>query len=288
MKLGGKHMAAVVWKGSLTFGLLAVPIRLYAAARSERMNLHQLHKECHTRLKQPLFCPHCNRQVDRSEVVRGYEYEPGKYVVVTDEEIKKITPQSSKTMEIAAFVEQEEIDPIYFDSSYFVMPEKESEKAYALLLKTLEDTKRVAIATVTMHNREYTVFIRPREHGLTLHTMYFANEIRKVAGYGEADKNIKLKPQEIKLAEQLVESLSAHFKPEQYHDTFQERLKELIAAKQKGKTIVAEQAPKRAPVIDMMEALKRSLQKTAAEKGKKPVRARVASAGLYLRRRLAS
>ena len=281
-------MAAVVWKGSLTFGLLAVPIRLYAAARSERMNLHQLHKECHTRLKQPLFCPHCNRQVDRSEVVRGYEYEPGKYVVVTDEEIKKITPQSSKTMEIAAFVEQEEIDPIYFDSSYFVMPEKESEKAYALLLKTLEDTKRVAIATVTMHNREYTVFIRPREHGLTLHTMYFANEIRKVAGYGEADKNIKLKPQEIKLAEQLVESLSAHFKPEQYHDTFQERLKELIAAKQKGKTIVAEQAPKRAPVIDMMEALKRSLQKTAAEKGKKPVRARVASAGLYLRRRLAS
>jgi DNA end-binding protein Ku len=287
MKLGGTHMAAVVWKGSLTFGLLAVPIRLYTAARSERLNLHQLHKDCHTRLKQPLFCPHCNRQVDRSEVVRGYEYEPGKYVVVSDEEIKKITPRSSKTMEIAAFVKQEEIDPIYFDSSYFVMPEKESEKAYALMLKTLEDTKRVAIATVTMHNREYTVFIRPREHGLTLHTMYFANEIRKVAGYGVI-KHIKLKPQEIKLAEQLVESLSAHFKPEQYHDTFQERLKELIAAKQKGKAIVAEEAPARAPVIDMMEALKRSLQKTASEKAKKPARARAASAGREHGRRLAS
>ena len=280
-------MAAVVWKGSLTFGLLAVPIRLYTAARSQRMNLHQLHKECHTRLKQPLFCPHCKRQVDRSEVVRGYEYEPGKYVVVTDEEIKKITPLSSKTMGIAAFVKQEEIDPIYFDSSYFVMPEKDSEKAYALLLKTLEDTKRVAIATVTMHNREYTVFIRPRQHDLTLHTMYFANEIRKVVGYGVI-KNIKLKPQEIKLAEALVESLSAEFKPEQYHDTFQERLKELIAAKQKGKTIVAEEAPKRAPVIDMMEALKRSLQKTAAEKGKKPARTRAADAGREHRRRVAS
>ena len=281
-------MATAVWKGSLTFGLLAVPIRLFTAARSERLNLHQLHKECHTRLKQPLYCPSCDRQVNRSEVVRGYEYEPGKYVVVSDDEIKKITPRSSKTMEIAAFVKQEEIDPIYFDSSYFVLPEKEHEKAYALLLKTLEDTQRVAIATVTMHQREYTVFIRPRKHGLTLHTMYFANEIRKVAGYGEIDKNIKLKPQEIKLAEQLVETLAADFKPEQYRDTFQEKLKELIAAKQKGKTVVEEQAPARAPVIDMMEALKRSLQNTAAQKAKKPTRSRAAGAEREHRRRLAS
>ena len=281
-------MATAVWKGSLTFGLLAVPIRLFTAARSERLNLHQLHKECHTRLKQPLYCPSCDRQVNRSEVVRGYEYEPGKYVLVSDDEIKRITPRSSKTMEIAAFVKQEEIDPIYFDSSYFVLPEKEHEKAYALLLKTLEDTQRVAIATVTMHQREYTVFIRPRKHGLTLHTMYFANEIRKVAGYGEIDKNIKLKPQEIKLAEQLVETLAADFKPEQYHDTFQEKLKELIAAKQKGKTVVEEQAPARAPVIDMMEALKRSLQNTASQKAKKLTRSRASGSEREHRRRLAS
>jgi DNA end-binding protein Ku len=267
-------MASAAWKGSLTFGLLVVPIRLYTAAHSERMNLHQLHKECHTRLKQPLFCPHCNRQVERSEVVKGYEYEPGHYVVVTDEEIKKITPSSSKTMEILAFVKQEQIDPIYFDSSYVVMPERDSEKAYALLLKTLEDSGRVAIATVTMHQREYTVFIRPRSHGLTMHTMYFANEIRKVAGYGETEKHVKLKPQEIKLAEQLVETLSEDFKPEKYHDTFQEQLKALIEAKMKGKAIRVEQAPARAPVIDMMEALKRSLAKTAAVAGKKkPMRA---------------
>lgn len=281
-------MATAVWKGSLTFGLLAVPIRLYTAARGERANLHQLHKTCHTRLKQPLYCPTCDRQVDRSEVIRGYEYEPGQYVAVSDEEIKKITPKSGKAMEIAAFVKQGEIDPIYFDSSYLVLPEKDHEKAYALLLKTLEDTERVAIATVTMHQREYTVFIRPRNHGLTLHTMYFANEIRKVAGYGEIDKNIKLKPQEIKLAEQLVETLSAHFKPEQYHDTFQEKLRELIAAKQKGKAVVAEHEPARAPVIDIMEALKRSLQKTEAQKGKKPARAKVSGPEREHRRRLAS
>jgi DNA end-binding protein Ku len=281
-------MATAAWRGSLTFGLLAVPIRLYTAARSERLNLHQLHKECNTRLKQPLYCPHCNRQVERSEVVRGYEYEPGRYVVVSDEEIKKITPSSSKTMEILAFVKQEQIDPIYFDSSYLVMPEKGSEKAYALLLKTLEDTNRVGIATVTMHQREYTVFIRPRNHGLTLHTMYFANEIRKVAGYGESEKNIKLKPQEIKLAEQLVETLSEDFKTEKYHDTFQERLRALIDAKMKGKTITVEKEPKRAPVIDMMEALKRSLAKTAAN-AKKPTRAKMAAAGeREHRRKLAS
>src|SRR5260370_15868939 len=105
--LGGKRMASSVWKGTLTFGLLAIPVKLYTAARSQRMNLHQLHKVCHTRLKQPLYCPHCNRQVDRSEVVRGYEYEKGRYVVINEDEIKKITPRSSTVMEIVAFVKQE-------------------------------------------------------------------------------------------------------------------------------------------------------------------------------------
>jgi DNA end-binding protein Ku len=269
-------MATATWRGSITFGLLSVPIRLYTAARSERMNLHQLHKVCNTRLKQPLYCPHCDRQVERSEVVKGYEYEPGQYVLVTEEEIKKITPRSGKTMEILAFVKQEQIDPIYFDSSYLVMPERDSEKAYALLQKTMEDTNRVGIATVTMHQREYTVFIRPRNHGLTLHTMYFANEIRKVAGYGESARNIKLKPQEIKLAEQLVETLSEDFHPQKYHDTFQQRLRELIEAKMKGKTITVEKEPARAPVIDMMEALKRSLANSATQK-KKPTRGRQAA-----------
>jgi DNA end-binding protein Ku len=269
-------MATATWRGSLTFGLLSVPIRLYTAARSERMNLHQLHKVCNTRLKQPLYCPRCDRQAERSEVVKGYEYEPGQYVLVTEEEIKKITPRSGKTMEILAFVKQEQIDPIYFDSSYLVMPEKDSEKAYALLQKTMEDTNRVGIATMTMHQREYTAFIRPRNHGLTLHTMYFANEIRKVAGYGESTRNIKLKPQEIKLAEQLVETLSEDFHPQKYYDTFQERLRELIEAKMKGKTITVEKEPKRAPVIDMMEALKRSLANRAAQK-EKPIRGRQAA-----------
>src|ERR1700729_370252 len=265
-------MASPVWKGTLTFGLLAIPIKLYTAARSQRINFHQLHKKCHTRLKQPLFCPHCNRQVERDEVVKGYEYEKGQYVIVSDEELKKITPRSSTVMELVAFVKQDQIDPIYFDASYFMLPDKEAEKPYALLLKTLEDSNRVGIATVTLHQREYTVFIRPRNNGLTIHTMYYQNEIREVAGYGQAEKDVKLKPAEIKLAEQLVESLSQDFKPEQFHDKFQENLKALIEAKQKGKTIVAEHQPGPARVIDMMEGLKKSLTNAESRKQKKPAK----------------
>lgn len=279
-------MVASVWTGSIGFGLLSIPIRLYPAARSERINLHQLHKKCHTRLRQPLYCPTCNRMVERSEVVKGYEYEKGHYVLIENEELKKITPPSGKVMEIQAFVKGSQIDPIYFESSYLALPEKDNPKPYVLLVKALEDSDRVGIAKVTMHQREYTVFIRPRSHGLTIHTMYFVNEIRKVEGYGKITQEIKVRPQEIKLAEQLVESLSEEFKPQQYHDTYQENLKALIEAKREGKTIVEEEAPKRAPVIDMMEALKRSLHETEAGKRKKPMRARPAAR--EGRRRLAS
>ena len=279
-------MAASVWTGSIGFGLLSIPIRLYPAARGERINLHQLHKKCHTRLRQPLYCPTCNRMVERSEVVKGYEYEKGHYVLIENEELKKITPPSGKVMEIQAFVKGSQIDPIYFESSYLALPEKDNPKPYVLLVKALEDSERVGIAKVTMHQREYTVFIRPRSHGLTIHTMYFVNEIRKVEGYGKITQEIKVRPQEIKLAEQLVESLSEEFKPQQYHDTYQENLKALIEAKREGKTIVEEEAPKRAPVIDMMEALKRSLHETEAGKRKKPMRARPAAR--EGRRRLAS
>jgi DNA end-binding protein Ku len=287
MALQENFMPSSVWKGSITFGLLTIPIRMFTAARSDRTYLHQIHNKCHTRLRQPLFCPVCNRTVERSEVIKGFEYEKGQYVLVDGEEIKKITPKSGRNMEILAFVKESQIDPIYFDASYFALPEKDSEKPYALLLKALEDTDRVGIAKVTMHQREYTVFIRPRNHGLTIHTMYFANEIHEVPGYGKLDQSITLKPQEVKLAEQLVETLSEDFNPERYHDTFQENLKALIAAKQHGKTVVEEQPARRAPVIDMMEALKRSLARDEQHKTKRPSKSK-ASEEHESRRRKAS
>jgi DNA end-binding protein Ku len=264
-------MAASVWKGMISFGLVSIPIRLYAAARTKRTYLHQIHDKCNTRLKQPLYCPTCDRMVDRSEVIKGYEYETGQYVLVDADEIKKITPPSGKTMEILTFLKENEVDPIYFDSSYFALPEQHAEKPYALLLKALEDTKKVGIAKVTMHQREYTVFIRARDNGLTLHTMYYANEIAAVEGYGRK-YDAKLRPEEVKLADQLVQSLSAPFKPEQYHDEFQDQLNALIESKLKGKAVTVPSRPTaKAPVIDMMEALKRSLAKDSAKGAPKPV-----------------
>jgi DNA end-binding protein Ku len=268
-------MASSVWKGMISFGLVSIPIRLFAAARTKRTYLHQIHKDCHTRLKQPLFCPHCDRTVDRSEVIKGYEYETGQYVLIDGEEIKKLTPPSGKTMEIITFLDQADVDAIYFDSSFMALPEAHAEKPYRLLLKALEDTKKMGVAKVTMHQREYTIFIRARNNGLTLHTMFYQNEIAAVEGYGKTD-DVKLKPEEVKLADQLVESLSAPFKPETYKDEFQERLNELIEAKLKGKTVAAVPKTGKAPVIDMMQALKKSLagrgakpQKTAAAHGER-------------------
>lgn len=278
-------MASAVWKGTISFGLVSIPIRMYAAARPKRTNLHQIHKVCNTRIKQPLFCPHCNRIVDRSEVVKGYEYEKGQYVVIEPKEIKKITPPSGHTMEILTFLNGDEIDPIYFESSFMALPEAHAEKAYLLLLKALEGTHKVGIAKVTMHQREYTVFIRPRDNGLTLHTMFYQNEIASVEGYGKK-YDIKLKPEEVKLANQLVESLTAPFKPQEYRDEFQTRLNELIEAKLKGRAVIAApKAPHRAPVIDMMEALKKSL--AAGHAGKRESKV-VSAAPAHRTRRKAS
>jgi len=271
-KGGPGEMASSVWKGMLSFGLVSIPVRLYAAARPARINLHQIHSVCHTRLRQPLFCPTCKRTVERSEVLNGYEYEEGIYVLLEPEDIKKIVPESARTMEILSFAKQSEIDPLFFDSSYFVVPENEGRKGYQLLLKTLEDSQRVGIAKVTMHQREYTVFIRPYDNGLALHTVHFENEIREAPGYGKKD-DVKLKPQEIKLAEQLVETLSEDFQLAKYHNEFQDRLRKLIEAKRKGKQIAVEPSPRRAPVIDMMAALKKSLEKTGKPQ-KHPVQAR--------------
>lgn len=263
-------MAASVWKGNIVLSLVSIPVKLYAAARSERTYLHQIHKECNTRVRQPLFCPTCNRIVSRDEVVKGYEFDEGQYVLMEDKELKKLAAKSSHEMEIVAFTKMNEIDPIFFDASYFCIPEDSGKKAYQLLYKALTDTQTVGIGKLTMHQRDYTVFMRPYQHGLVLHTMYFANEIRQLPEYGVFE-NIALKPQEVKLTEQLIESLLEPFKPKQYHNEFQERLKKLIAAKQHGKSVeIAGEAPRRAPVIDMMTALKKSLAATSsASSGKK-------------------
>jgi DNA end-binding protein Ku len=255
-------MASSTWKGYLTFGLVSIPIRLYPAARSTRIEFHQLHKPCRTRLRRPLFCPTCNRMVEQSEVVKGYEYEKGQYLLIEDQEIKKLAPDKGGTMEIGEFVPLAEIDPLYYDDSYLAIPDKPGQKAYSLLVRTMEETDKVALATVVMRQREYVVAIRTRNHGLTMHTLYFADEIREVPEYGQTETEVK--PEEVKLAKELVGNLTTDFKPEKYHDEYKAKLQQLLDARAKGKKVSIVSERKLAPVIDMMDALKQSLAKREA------------------------
>lgn len=263
-------MATTVWKGHLTFGLISIPVRLFSAARGERISFNQLHEKCHSRLKQPLFCPTCNRMVERSEIIKGYEYEKDQYALFTEEELDKVQPPSARTMEILEFVKLQEVDPLYFDSSYYVTPEDAGLKAYHLLLKAMEESGYAAIAKVAMHQREHIVIVRPQSKGLALHTMFYSNEIR-AAETISTDK-IELRDAEKKLAQQLIESLAAPFDPLKYKDEYQESLRAMIAAKLKGQEVTAVAQPQLAPVIDLMEALKKSLaeKQTAAAALKKP------------------
>jgi DNA end-binding protein Ku len=262
-------MATSVWKGYLTFGLISIPIRLFSAARSERISLNQLHKVCNSRIKMPLFCPTCDRKVERSEIVKGYEYEKDQYVLFTDEELDKIEPDSGRTMEILEFVKVEEIDPLYYDASYYVTPEDEGKKAYQLLLEAMEQTSYCAIAKLSMHQREHIVIIRPRAEGMTLHTMFYQSEIREVSEFGRKN-NAEPKEAEKKLATQLIESLAATFDPKKYHDEYQTSMLAMIEAKKQGQEVAEVAHPKMAPVIDLMDALKKSLEKQPAASAKKP------------------
>ena len=265
---------AATWKGTLSFGLVSIPIQLSPTARTERISFNQLHKVCHTRLKQPLFCPTCNRQVERSEVEKGYEYEKDQYLLFTDEELDRIEPESARMMEILEFCKLEEIDPLYYDASYHVAPEAAGSKAYKLLHETMQRTGYAGIAKATMHNREYIVIVRPRKNGLTLHTMFYSNEIRAASETGEG--KFEIREQERALATQLVESLAAPFQPEKYHDTYQEALRTLIEAKATGQEVVAVPQAAQAPPVDLMAALKQSLsQKQAAPRAEKKTLLRV-------------
>src|SRR6202451_3429317 len=252
-------MAASVWTGYLTFGLISMPVRLFSGARSSSVSFNMLHRDDLSRLKQQYVCLADGKVVERSDTVKGYEFRKGEYVVIEPEEIKKIEPQTAKTMEILEFVKTSEVDPVYFESSYFMVPEEAGRRPYALLTKALEESEYVAIAKLTMHNREYTVFLRPHKGGMMLHTMYYKEEVREVEGFGAPD--VEIKDAEIKIAHQLIEALADEWDPEKYHDTFQDNLKKLIETKLEGGTVQAVEQPKKlAPVVDLLAALKESLE----------------------------
>jgi len=265
-------MASTVWRGHLTFGLVSLPVRLYSAARGESVSFNLLHAKDHSRIKQVTYCQTEDQPVPRSELVKGYEYEKGRYVVIEEEDIRKVAPKTAKVMEILEFVPGGAVDAIYLESSYYMAPDEGGEKPYALLFEALRQSSYYAVAKIAMHNREHIVILRPGKKGILLHTMYYADEIRQV---DEFRTNTELvKPNELAMANMLIETLKAEFEPEKYRDTYRDNLMQMIEAKKEGQEVVETPEAHVAPVIDIMEALKRSL----AEK-KKPVQAATAAAG---------
>ncbi len=251
-------MASTIWKGHITFGLVSLPVKLVAAARSETISFNQLHKADHSRVKQVLYCISEDKPVPRSELVKGYEYEKDHYVVVDEDDIKRIQPKTAKVMEILEFVKADEMDPVILESSYYVQPDEAGEKSYALLMEAMRRSGYNAVAKLTMHNREHIVIMRPGKFGMILHTMYYRDELR---ASDEFRTNLDLvKEKELVMAQSLIEALASPFEHEKFKDTYRESLRSMIDAKISGNDVVAPpQEQELAPVIDIMEALKSSL-----------------------------
>lgn len=251
-------MATSIWKGHLTFGLVSFPVRLFTAARSESISFNQLHNHDNSRIKQMIYCAAEDKPIPRDEIVKGYEYEKGKYVVIADEDIKKVAPKTAKVMEIQEFVKSTDVDPVFLESSYYMAPDEGGEKPYALLFEAMKETKFYGVAKVSMHNREHVVILRPGDRGMVLHTMYYADEVRRNEEF-RTDTS-KVSEKELAMAKMLVESLAGAFEPEKYHDSYRENLRKMIEAKIEGHKVVETPAPHVAPVIDIMEALRKSLE----------------------------
>jgi DNA end-binding protein Ku len=270
-------MPAVVWKGYITFGLVSFPVRLFSAARPEAVHFHMLHRKDLSRVKEVWYCAEEDKPIERVDIVKGYEINKGKYVVVDDEELKKIAPATAETMEIVQFVHDADVDPIYFERSYYMAPGDEVSKPYVLFMKALSETSYSAIAKVTMHGREHVVIIRSAQGQLLLHTLYYADELHE-ANKPSVPAKANATRKELELATQLIEHLAAPFKPGEYHDTYRENVEKLIEQKKKGQKVTAEPKPRRAPVVDLMEALKKSLKSSEAKAkaNKTPRRRKVA------------
>jgi DNA end-binding protein Ku len=245
---------------------------LYSAARAESVGFNQLHKADNSRVKQVLYCQLEDKPITRSEIVKGYEYEKDKYVVIDDEDIKKVAPKTAKTMEVLEFVKAAEVDAIFFESSYYMAPDEAGEKPYALLFEALRQSGCVGVAKIAMHNREHIVVLRPGPKGILLHTMYYPDEIRQVEEF-RTDTSI-VKEKELEMAKMLIDSLLATFEPEKYKDGYRENLMAMIQAKVEGKQVVETvETRHKAPVVDILEALKMSLAEV-----KKPIRSSTGAA----------
>ncbi|MDQ7820764.1 MAG: Ku protein [Armatimonadota bacterium] len=255
-----------IWKGHLTFGLVTIPVRLYTATEPKDVRFRLLHRSCLTPIQNRRYCPHHDQLVEWNDVVRGYEYAKGRFVPVTDEDLESIPLETARTVAVTSFADPSEIDPLYYEKSYYLAPDEGGQKAFRLLHDALVDTGRVAVGKVVIKDKEHLVAVRPYDGALVMTTLYYADEVRRVADIPDLPVQVKIHPNEKKMALQLIEGLAAPFSSAEYRDEYREALQKLIAAKVEGQPVAAPAARGPEKVVDLMEALRRSLQLTRREK----------------------
>jgi DNA end-binding protein Ku len=255
-----------IWKGAISFGLVTIPVRVYTATEEKTVRFHQVHAKDGGRIRMKRTCSVCNEEVTFDEIAKGYEFEKDRMVVMTEDEVERGTP-STRSIDILSFVRVEDIDPIYWQKSYYLEPEPTGTKAYALLRQALGDEGLVALARFTIRDKEHLATLRLRDKTFVLETMYWPDEIREPE-FDEVLKDVEVRPQELKMARSLIESMTEEFDAGAYRDEYRERLLEVISKKIAGEEIAAVASEKpSATVVDLMEALRASVEAVTAEKG---------------------
>lgn len=262
-----------VWKGAISFGLLNVPVKMGAATQRENIAFRQLHKACNTPISQKRFCSKCGKEVAYEDIVKGYEYEPGKFVLIREDELESLPVKSAKYIDIVEFIHLGEVDPIYYDKTYYLWPEKGGEKPYLILRDAMQQTGKAAVAKVALRGREHLCLVRLVKDTLAVSMMFFEDEIRSSAelGTGELGARVDVRPEEMEMAVKLVDNLTGAFAPGKYHDAYRGELQKLIRAKIEGQDVVHAEEAAGEPagnVIDLMERLRQSVE--ATQKQKKP------------------
>jgi DNA end-binding protein Ku len=265
-------MARAIWSGAISFGLVAVPVKLHPATEQKDIQFHQFKEGTQQRIRYKRVAEDSGREVDYEDIVKGYEVEKGKFVIVTPEELEGVAPERTKTIEIEDFVQLADIDPIHFEKAYYLAPggEAGAEKAYALLLRAMESEDMVAVGRFVMRTKEYLVTIRPRDDVLVLETMYFPDEIRAADEVENLPVKARVNDREQRMARQLIDSLATEWDPSKYHDQYRERVLKLIRDKAKGKEVVLPEAPTPTKVADLMEALRQSIEATKKGERERP------------------
>jgi DNA end-binding protein Ku len=262
-----------IGSGNISFGLVSIPVKLFSATRSRAVSFNLLHAKDLSRIQQKIYCPADDAIIDRSELVRGFEFEKGRYVTFTDEELKKLEARNEHAIEITEFLPLERVDPVFFEESYYLGSETSAAKAYRLLADAMRQSGRVALGRYTMRGKEHLVLIRPFGKGLMLHTVYYADEVRPAEDVDQAE-NEPVREAELTLAKRLIDELTGkEFDPSKYHDHYRERVLEVAQQKVAGQQVTeAPPEPRRGQVIDLMSALKASLEKRGATPPEEPER----------------